>query len=147
MKLTGENQEIEMRVLGYECPQPRKSYWDNNWLMIGCRKRSGEHEISGSFPCCLTVELARLRRLLKEILDGTRDEFQWGGTEPNLTISLERKENGYALSIFFYLENGMESFDQVRPFQKNASEEEVEMLVRFCDEALTRYPEREIGDR
>lgn len=36
-KLDNGNQEIELKVKGYEASIPTKSYWDNNWLVFSCK--------------------------------------------------------------------------------------------------------------
>ena len=67
MILKGDNQEIELKVTGYEYPHPTKSYWDNNWLMLYCGKKFGGYTAANRLACFLTVELKRLHCLLGEI--------------------------------------------------------------------------------
>lgn len=139
MILEGENQEIELIVQGYEFPKINDNFWDNNWLMIYCRKTINGKTVSGSFPCCLTTELESLQKLLEQFRNGRIASVEWGGTEPNFEIYLN-KDN--LLEIFFYHENGIESFDEAVKFRKTASNNDIESLIGFCRDGLKKYPIR-----
>ena len=138
---------MELKVTGYEYPCPTRSYWDNNWLMLYCRKRFGGYTAVNRLACFLTVELKRLHCLLEEFSSGRSDGFDWGGTEPNLTVSLLRKEGRCILDILCYLEDGVEVPGEIEAFHKEASEEDIQMLKNFCMETLEQYPERNVGVR
>lgn len=46
------------------------------------------------------------------------------------------------LEIFFYPENGTESFDEVKVFRKNAVREDIVQMINFCEENISKYPVR-----
>uniref|UniRef100_UPI002E796FEB hypothetical protein n=1 Tax=Enterocloster aldenensis TaxID=358742 RepID=UPI002E796FEB len=117
MILKGDNQEIELKVTGYEYPHPTKSYWDNNYC------------------------------LLEEFSSGRSDGFDWGGTEPNLAISMRRRQDVCTLDILCYLEDGEEMPGEIEAFHKEASNGDIQLLKEFCMEALEQYPERNVGVR
>lgn len=143
MILKGDEQEIELIIEGYEYIEPKSDdFWDKNWLMLYCRKTFGSHTICGRFPCFLTTELIRLHEMLQQFLCGEICYVEWGGTEPNLSISLHREKNTCMLEIFFYPENGTESFDEVKVFRKNAVKEDIVQLINFCEENISKYPVR-----
>ena len=147
MILKGDNQEIELKVTGYEYPHPTKSYWDNNWLMLYCGKKFGGYTAANRLACFLTVELKRLHCLLEEFSSGRSDGFDWGGTEPNLAISMRRRQDVCTLDILCYLEDGEEMPGVIEAFHKEASNGDIQLLKEFCMEALEQYPERNVGVR
>lgn len=142
MKLSGENQTIEFDIVGYEYDEPRKSWWDNNWLLFQCKTAINKKVIEGTFPCFLTIELQMLKEQLERYRDRKVKSFEWGGTEPNFSVEIHG--NGL-IEIFFYPENGMVKFGNIEKFRKIMTDEDVDMFIRFCKDRLLKYPVRELG--
>lgn len=140
LKLTNNNQEIELTVKGYECPQLSKYYSDNNWLVLSCQSTSGDKTICGEFPCFMTMELQRLQILLEQFQSGMLPAVSWNGTEPNFVITLQEDR---MLNIFFDAENG----DDTVTFSKYATAQDVKTLIAFCADSLRLYPIREFGSK
>ena len=142
MILKGDNQEIELLVEGYEYPNLKSNnFWDYNWLMLYCRKTIKGETVSGRFACFVTTELNRLRSLLLQFFYDEIECVEWGGTEPNFQILIEKE--GF-LEIYFYSESGPEKFNAVKIFRKYAEKEDVKQLIDFCEDSLKKYPIREI---
>lgn len=93
--------------------------------------------MSGEFPCFLTIELHRLKMLLEQFQSGALSSISWNGTEPNFTLNINQD---YLLTIYFCDEKDCEI-----SFQKYATTEDVEGLIRFCLDSLRRYPVRNLG--
>jgi len=154
MILKGENQEIEIAVEGYEFPnQLRKNnFWDCNWLMLYCRKTIKGKTVEGKFPCFLTTELKRLQDLLEQFLNGEAECVEWNGIEPNFQLYLHKN---MLLELFFYSEQSgqvplygqgasQEILDGVIIFRKQASYEDIQNFIQFCEDSLNKYPIRRV---
>lgn len=142
MILKGDNQEIELEIKGYQFPKITNNEWDNNWLVLYCRKTFNGHTIRGTFPCFVTTELIRLHNMLRQFANRESDFLEWGGTEPNFYISIQRTREHCVLEIFFYPENGTEDYEDVKLFRKNATDEDIQSLIEFCTVNISRYPVR-----
>lgn len=136
-KFENGNQEIELKVKGYEAVIPTKSYWDNNWLVLSCKSAKDGKPMCGEFPCFLTIELQRLKMLLEQFRSGALSSISWNGTEPNFVLNINQN---YFLTIYFCDEKDCEI-----TFQKYATAEDVEGLIRFCLDSLRYYPVRDLG--
>ena len=53
--LKSNNQEIELTVKGYECPQPNRYYSANNWLVLSCQSKIGDQTICGGVPGVMNI--------------------------------------------------------------------------------------------
>lgn len=153
MILKGDNQEIELMIEGYEYSNPKlNNFWDYNWLMLYCRKTIKGETVSGRFASFLTTELKQLMDLLLQFLNNEIECVEWGGTEPNFWLLLEKdglfrqstQELVASLEIYFYSESGPEKFDEVKIFRKWVDKEDVKQLIDFCEDSLKKYPIREI---
>lgn len=85
----------------------------------------------------MTIELQRLKMLLEQIRSSALSSISWNGTEPNFALNIDQN---YLLTIYFYDEKDCEI-----TFQKSATAEDVEGLIRFCRDGLRQYPVRDLG--
>lgn len=90
----------------------------------------------------MTTELIRLHNMLRQFANRESDFLEWGGTEPNFYISIQRTREHCVLEIFFYPENGTEDYEDVKLFRKNATDEDIQSLIDFCTVNISRYPVR-----
>jgi hypothetical protein len=94
---------LELRVLGYQFPEPRGEDWDANWLMIGGDVANADGAWSFVDPALTTHDVDGVIGWLLALADGrlppcTELDF----TEPNLSFVSGAE---HSLRVFFELES------------------------------------------
>ena len=139
MTLYGEHQKISIEITGYEFPEPRVNYWDDNWLTIHGETEINGTIISGETSCFLVSELALLLKKLSAYKNGEINEFGWNGTDINLEITVSA---GGVLEIFFCPDNYEKRWNDIVPFRKALESTDIDTLIEFCISGIKNYPER-----
>ncbi len=137
--LRREKDGIQLAVIGYEYNEADGyNKWDDNWLVVKGNVLVEGMNISGISPCITTFELAELCKDLCKYKQGEVNEYEWNGTEINLSITIVNN----VLTIFF-CPNKMESeWSSIKSFSKKVVAEDLDALIKFCEKGIRKFPER-----
>ncbi len=101
MKLTARDASFYLTILGYQYPDAAGEPYDANWLSIHVEAAGPEGAWTGTDPCLLTYEAARLAAWLDGVASGEDVPPAISFLEPVLLFRRREGENGTTLRVHF----------------------------------------------
>jgi hypothetical protein len=101
MKLTAPDASFYLTILGYQYPDAAGEPYDANWLSIHVEASGPEGAWTGTDPCLLTYETARLADWLEAVASGEKADPAISFLEPVLLFRLVNTEQGKTLRVHF----------------------------------------------
>lgn len=142
-----ENQQVEIRVEGYEFPDINSSY-DDNWLSIFIDVQTKNHKWQSTFPSLLTWEIEGLVEWFETLAENKKPKWYKLNyfTEPNLSFEIlnDYTDSLKKFRIIFDLEfRPPNSDDDTNYFIEFwASNEELKKIAKNFETELKKYPQR-----
>ncbi len=101
MKLTSPDASFYLTILGYQYPDAAGEPYDANWLSIHVEASGPEGAWTGTDPCLLTYEAARLADWLEAASAGAEPAPAISFLEPVLLFRLLNTARGKVLRVHF----------------------------------------------
>jgi hypothetical protein len=101
MKLTSPDASFYLTILGYQYPDAAGEPYDANWLSIHVEASGPGGAWTGTDPCLLTYETARLADWLEAVASGKGADPAISFLEPVLLFRLVNIGQGKALRVHF----------------------------------------------
>ncbi len=101
MKLTSPDASFYLGILGYQYPDAAGEPYDANWLSIHVEASGPQGAWTGTDPCLLTYEAARLADWLEAVANGEEISPAISFLEPVLLFRLIDGDQGKILRIHF----------------------------------------------
>jgi len=147
-----EGPEIDLQILGYQCPQGVTDWHDLNWLNILVRVSTlGASWTGGPDPCLLTTEARDLAAWLRSAADG-RHILPLSFIEPELSFAVAREADERGIPVAVTMRHAFVSNQPLVPGQPD----ELPFLLYVAPNVLLtaasdletdllRYPVREVA--
>lgn len=101
MKLTSPDASFYLTILGYQYPDAAGEPYDANWLSIHVEASGPDGAWTGTDPCLLTYETARLADWLEDVATGADVPPAISFLEPVLLFRLVNTSEGKTLRVHF----------------------------------------------
>ncbi|RPJ52044.1 MAG: hypothetical protein EHM21_01225 [Chloroflexi bacterium] len=101
MKLTAPDTSFYLTILGYQYPDAAGEPYDANWLSIHVEASGPDGAWTGTDPCLLTYETARLADWLEAVATGADAAPAISFLEPVLLFRLVNTGQGKTLRVHF----------------------------------------------
>jgi hypothetical protein len=101
MKLTSPDASFYLTILGYQYPDAAGEPYDANWLSIHVEASGPGGAWTGTDPCLLTYETARLADWLEAVARGADPSPAISFLEPVLLFRLVNTDQGKTLRVHF----------------------------------------------
>ena len=101
MKLTAQDASFYLTILGYQYPDAAGEPYDANWLSIHVEAAGRDGAWTGTDPCLLTYEAARLADWLAALASGEETAPAISFLEPVLLFRRVDRAQGKALRVHF----------------------------------------------
>lgn len=142
-----ENQQVEIRVEGYEFPDIKNGY-DGNWLEIFIDVKTKERKWQRTDPALLTWEVEYLIEWFETLAENKKPKWYKLNdfTEPNLSFEIinDYNESLKKFKIIFDLEFRPPNSDDESEYYVEfwASNEELKKIAKDFETELKKYPQR-----
>ena len=145
MILKNNNERIEFEIESYqfsdEASTEDEYNYDANWLVCRITYTDGEVYEAYSAPALLTEELNELYDGFAIIVDGNEESFISSFMEPNIRISIARKEEKIAFGFSFSYDTSDEIWKTIQ-ITSLLSKEEAKLLLDDIKRMKETYPVR-----